>query len=328
MAACSANGLVPIVCDARPLSQPNSRSKAMRTFNTAGPVAPDTHYSIPPLERWALEDVLHSIRHGEYFVLHAPRQTGKTSTLLALQDLLNSGSHGEYRCVYANIEAGQASREDVRDAMQTILDELGLRARLVLRDEFVERAWPGILERSGPNGALKRLLSEWAEADPRPLVLLLDEIDALVGDTLLSVLRQIRTGYPHRPGNFPKALSCAVCAMSGTTAFTQVPKARAWPAAAPSTSRPSRCALGTLSVRMSRRSWDSTRRKPARPFYQRLWTGCGRKPKASLGSSTRCATRPVSRPSGAETGNSPSPRPTSLKPRNNSSSSAWCIWTS
>ena len=178
----------------------------MRTFNTAGPVAPDKHYSIPPLERWALEDVLHSIRHGEYFVLHAPRQTGKTSTLLALQDLLNSGSHGEYRCVYANIEAGQASREDVRDAMQTILDELGLRARLVLRDEFVERAWPGILERSGPNGALKRLLSEWAEADPRPLVLLLDEIDALVGDTLLSVLRQIRTGYPHRPGNFPQSI--------------------------------------------------------------------------------------------------------------------------
>lgn len=78
----------------------------MRTFNTAGPVALDKHYSIPPLERLALEDVLRLIRHEKYFVLRAPRQTGKTSTLLALQDLLNSSSQGEYRCVYANIEAG------------------------------------------------------------------------------------------------------------------------------------------------------------------------------------------------------------------------------
>ena len=37
-------------------------------------------------------------------------------------------------------------------------------------------------------------------ADPRPLVLLIDEIDTLVGDALLSVLRQLRAGYPHRPG--------------------------------------------------------------------------------------------------------------------------------
>jgi hypothetical protein len=31
-------------------------------------------------------------------------------------------------------------------------------------------------------------------------VLLLDEVDALVGDTLISLLRQLRAGYPQRPG--------------------------------------------------------------------------------------------------------------------------------
>ena len=43
-------------------------------------------------------------------------------------------------------------------------------------------------------------------ADPRPLVLLIDEIDALVGDTLLSVLRQLRTGYDQRPTAFPHSV--------------------------------------------------------------------------------------------------------------------------
>ena len=47
------------------------------------------------------------------------------------------------------------------------------------------------------------MLSRWARADPRPLVVLIDEIDTLIGDTLLSVLRQLRAGYDQRPGGFP-----------------------------------------------------------------------------------------------------------------------------
>ena len=63
----------------------------MRKFNTEGPVIPADHYCIPPLERVNLGRILELIRDKRYFVLHAPRQTGKTSALLALQDLLNSG---------------------------------------------------------------------------------------------------------------------------------------------------------------------------------------------------------------------------------------------
>lgn len=178
----------------------------MRFFNTAGPVVPEDHYCIPALERWDLDEILALVRDKRYFVLHAPRQTGKTSALLALRDRLNSGTAGEYRCVYANIESGQASREDVASAMRAILDELGSRARSTLGDEFLDKAWPEILEKSGPNGALKSALNRWAEADPRPLVLLIDEIDALIGDTLLSVLRQLRAGYDQRPQGFPHSV--------------------------------------------------------------------------------------------------------------------------
>ena len=50
-----------------------------RFFNTAGPVRPDAHYAIPPLERGNVKRILRLIEDMQYFVLHAPRQTGKTS---------------------------------------------------------------------------------------------------------------------------------------------------------------------------------------------------------------------------------------------------------
>ena len=94
---------------------------AERFFNTSGPVVPAKHYSIPPLERFDLGQVLRLIQDERYFVLHAPRQTGKTSALLALRDLLNQGD--EYRCVYANVETGQTARGDVAAGIRTVLAE-------------------------------------------------------------------------------------------------------------------------------------------------------------------------------------------------------------
>ena len=178
----------------------------MRSFNIAGPINTQDHYCIPPLERLDLDYVLNLIHDKEYFILHAPRQTGKTSVLKALQDHLNSGAEGDYRCLYVNLESGQTAREDVGRAMQAILDEFALRAELVLEDDFVQKAWREVTEMSGSHGALKRVLAKWSLASPRPLVLLIDEIDALIGDSLLSVLRQLRSGYDMRPRSFPHSI--------------------------------------------------------------------------------------------------------------------------
>ena len=178
--------------------------RAMRFFNTAGPMKPDIHYCIPPLERLDAEQVRSLIRQQKYFALHAPRQTGKTSALLALQDELNAG--GQYRSVYVNVEVGQSAREDVAAAMQAILSELSLAAEFVLDDLFVDSVRREVLDKSGPHDALRRVLSRWSAADAKPLVLLIDEIDALVGDTLVSVLRQLRAGYANRPNRFPQSV--------------------------------------------------------------------------------------------------------------------------
>ncbi len=74
----------------------------MRFFNTEGPVNCQDHYCLPPLSRLDMEDVMALISQKKYFLLHAPRQTGKTTCLLALADYLNQS--GQYHAVYANIE--------------------------------------------------------------------------------------------------------------------------------------------------------------------------------------------------------------------------------
>ena len=176
----------------------------MRSFNTAGPVKPERHYCIPPLDRLDLENVLGLVRDEKYFALRAPRQSGKTSTLLALRDLLNA--NGAYRCVYASFECGRSAGEDVRQAVGAVLSELAAGARSALRDEYFGGIWSEVLAKQGPYTALKESLTLWSEADQKPLVLLIDEIDALVGDSLRAVLRQIRSGYCLRPARFPQSV--------------------------------------------------------------------------------------------------------------------------
>ena len=177
----------------------------MRFFNTEGPVRPDDHYAIAPLDRADVDEFLGLIRAKRYFVLHAPRQTGKTSALIALRDLLNSGEAGDFRCVSMNVEPAQVARDDVARGIRAILSGLATRARL-LGDDYPDGVWPDVLANAGPEDALKELLARWCVANPVPLVLLVDEIDSLVGDTLLSVLRQLRAGYEQRPEGFPQSV--------------------------------------------------------------------------------------------------------------------------
>ena len=176
----------------------------MRFFNTAGPIKPDMHYYVPPLERLDFDAVMLMIEQQRYFVMHAPRQTGKTSTLLTLMGELNS--IGRYRCLYINVEIGQSAREDVGAAMQAILSQLASSAERILGERVVKEVWRTALEDAGPHGALQEVLTRWAAADEKPLVLMIDEIDALIGDTLLAVLRQLRAGYPDRPYQYPQTV--------------------------------------------------------------------------------------------------------------------------
>lgn len=172
-------------------------------FNNAGPIQKDIHYSVDPLSRINLDEIESLISQRKYFVLHAPRQTGKTSMLLALRDYLNA--KGEVYCVYANVEAGQAMRNDVKEVNNTILSQFGNRISHVVKDY-----WPMDLAetmmKSPSSNSVNDFLTKVCIRLEKPLVLFIDEIDALVGDSLVSVLRQIRSGYDQRPEMFPQSI--------------------------------------------------------------------------------------------------------------------------
>ncbi len=176
----------------------------MRFFNTAGPVDPEDHYCLPPLSRLDLDEMLQLIERKRYFVLHAPRQTGKTSLLLALRDYLNQAGH--YHALYINIEAAQALREDIDRAMMVILSELTLRAEFDLEHTFLNEVRNTICKENTISSGLHRILTLWAVRGEKPIVLFIDEIDALIGDSLISTLRQLRAGYDKRPQQFPQSI--------------------------------------------------------------------------------------------------------------------------
>jgi hypothetical protein len=176
----------------------------MRFFNTEGPVRCADHYCLPPLTRLKLDELLGLIDQKKYFLLHAPRQTGKTSCLLALADYLNQ--EGRYFAVYANIEGAQAARENVEMGLTGVTQAIANAARWQIGDLEGQRLALELLPTQPAVVLLEEFLTRWCATLSRPVVLLLDEIDALVGDTLISVLRQLRAGYPKRPKQFPHSL--------------------------------------------------------------------------------------------------------------------------
>lgn len=173
-------------------------------FNTAGPIQPDIHYNVDPLSRIDLEEIEQLIYQRKYFVLHAPRQTGKTSCLLALRDYLNA--RGEFIAVYTNVEAGQAARNDVGRVIAATVSDIASRVSMVLGDKMPQDLLQEIKQREGADTLLTAYLRALSAILPRPFILFIDEIDALVGDSLVSVLRQIRAGYDQRPSNFPQTI--------------------------------------------------------------------------------------------------------------------------
>ncbi len=167
-------------------------------FNTAGPCLADRHYVLPPLAR--LPEAKERVEAGDYFVVHAPRQTGKTTTLRALAQQLTA--EGNFAAVYFSCEAGEAFGSDPQAAEAIVLDRLWAAIARDLPAALRSPAWPEV----SPGTRLVAGLSAWCATCPRPVVLVVDEIDALQGDSLRTVLRQLRDGFATRPSHAPHSV--------------------------------------------------------------------------------------------------------------------------
>ena len=164
-------------------------------FNTAGPCLPGKHYLLPPVAR--LPEARTLVEKGGYFVLHAARQSGKTTILLELARELTAS--GQFAALYVSVEAGEANQDDFLGAQELIISRMLSRAESQLPEELRPPRPSG----SSSQTLLGDFLSAWCQACPRPVVVLFDEIDALRGQSLIAVLRQLRDAFPLRPERAP-----------------------------------------------------------------------------------------------------------------------------
>jgi hypothetical protein len=173
--------------------------RPIRFFNTTGPCFPWDHYMLPPADRLIGAQLDRYIVDKLYWVLHAPRQTGKTTFLQNWAREINSGN--EAVACYVTIERCQRLQEPERcmpDLCKAIQESAGFSNLPVPESKA-----------NGPNSMLSDILIHFSSLiAPKPLVMLFDEVDALEGDAMISFLRQLRGGFMNRGvGKFPVSIA-------------------------------------------------------------------------------------------------------------------------
>ncbi|WLE95317.1 MAG: hypothetical protein QTN59_11560 [Candidatus Electrothrix communis] len=169
-------------------------------FNTTGPCFPRLHYMLPPKDRLIGASLDRYIRDELYWVLHAPRQTGKTTFLQSWMHEINAGT--EAVACYVSLESCQEVT-DTEKAMPLMVDSIRQWA-----DTF-KLPVPEYPEKVAPGSYVSAVLSSWAaQVAPQKLIVLFDEVDVVAGPALVSFLRQLRGGFAGRGmGEFPVSVA-------------------------------------------------------------------------------------------------------------------------
>jgi hypothetical protein len=172
-----------------------------RFFNTTGLCNPERHYMVDPFRN--MYDNIHIlIEDMQYYLIHAPRQTGKTTFLHALAHRLNK--EGNYVAVVCSLESAGYTSISVETANEVFIQSLYQTAKVFLSADLMP---PNPESYSPSNFLFRNYLTAWCESLSKPLVLLLDEVDALYDDVLISTLRQLRDGFQTRPSHFPQSIA-------------------------------------------------------------------------------------------------------------------------
>jgi DNA polymerase III delta prime subunit len=152
--------------------------RGMKFFNTAGPCRQEDHYTLPAASR--LPEMRELIDQKAYFVIHAPRQIGKTTMMMELARELSA--EGRYLAVLLSLETGAAFKHDPERAQREILLDWRRQVRLRIPAELQIPPWPGDVQ------SVSEALWHLTANSSRPFVALLDEIDALEDESLVTVL--------------------------------------------------------------------------------------------------------------------------------------------
>jgi hypothetical protein len=162
----------------------------MRHFNIAGPCNKTEHYMIDAPSRLKRAEQL--IYRNQYFVIHAPHRSGKTTYLLDLAQRLNAS--GKYYTLYCSLEMAQGIDDPetgILAIVRAIQNALCL-SGVPNGAEFAGNADYGYI------GVLEAELVLFCNQLDKPFVILFDDTDCLHKTVLTPFLRQLRSGYNSR----------------------------------------------------------------------------------------------------------------------------------
>lgn len=124
MAPCRTDRTRCTIAERRPLRYNEALVRLLKGRNDAllqhgGPCNPLYHYMLSADLRLHEENVMRLIEQQAYFILHALRQTGKTTAILELAQRLTAS--GLYIAAVVSLEVGAAFPNDVDRAEKAIL---------------------------------------------------------------------------------------------------------------------------------------------------------------------------------------------------------------
>ncbi len=171
----------------------------MRYFNVTADCKPGFHYMVDIEPK--LQKIKAMIDKGEYFTINRARQYGKTTTLRALRQFLKN----DYVVISLDFQMMSTSKfrnentfsvafaEDFLDSLENLEEAISPEQTFLLKEALVN-----------DNGRFElfelfRYLSKVCSAAPKPIVLLIDEVDSAANNQVfLDFLAQLRGYYINR----------------------------------------------------------------------------------------------------------------------------------
>jgi len=137
------------------------------------------------------KELMNLIERKNYFVLHAARQSGKTTLLKGLARKINAES--KLYALYCSLEGVQELVEPEK-GIPAIVKNI----KAALNDHNMPSGFAENADDNDITNVLKTSLSAYCKTLDKPLVIFFDEADCLSNGTLITFLRQLRYGYVNR----------------------------------------------------------------------------------------------------------------------------------
>ena len=148
----------------------------MKEFNTTAVCIPEKHYMVDISE--TVGKIKLMVDAGKYFTINRARQYGKTTTLYALGKRLEN----EYLVLSLDFQGISHEGFSTESNFVRSFSRLIKRKKKTIKDipEVIDKKLEKFLaqEVKADLGDLFDLLNTWCEISPKPIVLIIDEVDS------------------------------------------------------------------------------------------------------------------------------------------------------